>query len=81
MILHPMNRVEHTIAATCVATCAALSSALSFGASAQAYPTKSITLAVAFSVGGSTPEQATRMVEDEIKRWSAVIKTVNIKAD
>jgi tripartite-type tricarboxylate transporter receptor subunit TctC len=30
---------------------------------------------------GGTPEQATKLVESEIQRWSAVIKAANIKAD
>lgn len=30
---------------------------------------------------GSTPAQATKLVDDEIKRWAAVIKAANIKAD
>ena len=30
---------------------------------------------------GNTPAQATKLVEDEIKRWGAVIKAANIKAD
>ena len=30
---------------------------------------------------GGAPEQAGKLVEDEIKRWSAVIKAANIKAD
>ena len=30
---------------------------------------------------GGTPEQATRLVESEIQRWSAIIKAANIKAD
>jgi len=30
---------------------------------------------------GSTPAQAAKLVDDEIKRWAAVIKAANIKAD
>ncbi len=30
---------------------------------------------------GSTPAQAAKLVDDEIQRWSAVIKAANIKAD
>lgn len=30
---------------------------------------------------GTTPAQATKLVEDEIKRWGAVIKAADIKAD
>jgi tripartite-type tricarboxylate transporter receptor subunit TctC len=30
---------------------------------------------------GSTPAQAAKLVDDEIKRWGAVIKAANIKAD
>lgn len=30
---------------------------------------------------GSTPAQATKLVDDEIRRWAAVIKAANIKAD
>ena len=30
---------------------------------------------------GSTPAQAAKLVDEEIQRWSAVIKTANIKAD
>ena len=30
---------------------------------------------------GSTPEEATKLLETEIQRWSAVIKAANIKAD
>jgi tripartite-type tricarboxylate transporter receptor subunit TctC len=29
----------------------------------------------------NTPAQATKLVDDEIQRWSAVIKAANIKAD
>ena len=32
-------------------------------------------------VVGSTPAQAAKLVDDEIQRWSAVIKAANIKAD
>jgi len=30
---------------------------------------------------GTTPAQAAKLVDDEIQRWSAVIKAANIKAD
>ncbi|MGZ8212509.1 MAG: Bug family tripartite tricarboxylate transporter substrate binding protein, partial [Burkholderiales bacterium] len=30
---------------------------------------------------GNTPAQAAKLVDDEIQRWSAVIKAANIKAD
>jgi tripartite-type tricarboxylate transporter receptor subunit TctC len=30
---------------------------------------------------GNTPAQATKLVEDEIQRWSALIKAANIKPD
>jgi tripartite-type tricarboxylate transporter receptor subunit TctC len=30
---------------------------------------------------GNTPAQAAKLVDDEIQRWTAVIKAANIKAD
>ncbi len=33
------------------------------------------------TVVANTPEQAAQLVNNEIQRWSAVIKTANIKAD
>jgi tripartite-type tricarboxylate transporter receptor subunit TctC len=36
---------------------------------------------LALDAAGNTPAQAARLVEDEIQRWTAVIKAANIKAD
>jgi tripartite-type tricarboxylate transporter receptor subunit TctC len=36
---------------------------------------------LALDAAGNTPAQAARLVDDEIQRWTAVIKAANIKAD
>ena len=43
--------------------------------------TKTRLAELGLDVVGNTPAQATKLVEDEIKRWGTVIKTANIKAD
>jgi tripartite-type tricarboxylate transporter receptor subunit TctC len=48
-------------------------------AALQAPATKARLNELGLEAIGGTPEQATRLVESEIQRWSAVIKAANIK--